>query len=126
MPKNICQKQNIYFFVSYILVSSKPLKTQIESSKVWKIGRSRKRSFKKYVRRAGEVVVGGGGRGGGGILKKRTKTNTGRGGSSLSVLSLCEKNCQIFKQQADFLFISCLIVPKCFLFSFLFSFKFLL
>ena len=37
-------------------------------------------------------------RGGRGVLKKRTKTNRGKGGSSLSVSSLCENICLIFKQ----------------------------
>ena len=64
----------------------------------------RKGSFKKYVCRAV------------GVLKKRTKTNRGRG-SSLSVRSLCEKNCLILKQQAEFFLISCLAVAKCFCFG---------
>ena len=71
-------------------------------------------SFKKYVGRAGRGGRRGGRGGGGGVLKKRTKTNRG-GGSSLSVRSLCEKNCLIFKQQAEFFLISCLAVAKCFL-----------
>ena len=36
------------------------------------------------------------------------------GGSSLSVRSFCEKNCLIFKQEAEFSLISCLVVAKCF------------
>ena len=81
---------------------------------------------KEVIQKVRPSCRGGGGGGEGESLKSELKRTRGGGGSSLSVLSLCEKNCQIFKQQADFLFISCLIVPKCFLFSFLFSFKFLL
>ena len=54
-------------------------------------------SFKKYVR----------------SLKSELK-QTGGGGSSLSVRSLCEKNYVIFTQQAKFSQISCLAVAKCF------------
>ena len=55
------------------------------------------------------------------VLKKRTKTNRGRGSSSLSVRPLCEKNCLIFSQQVEFFLISCLAVAKCFvLFCFCF------
>ena len=50
------------------------------------------------------------------FIEKRTKTNRGRG-SSLSVRSLCEKNCLILKQQAEFFLISCLAVAKCFCFG---------
>ena len=61
-------------------------------------------SFKKYVRRAG------------GVLKKRTKTNRVRGGQVYLYVRSCEKNCLVFKHQAEFFLISCLAVAKCFLF----------
>ena len=55
--------------------------------------------------------------GGRGVLKKRTKMNSVRkGGSSLSVHSLCKKNCLIF-QTAVFFLISCLAVAKSFCFE---------
>ena len=66
-------------------------------------------SFKKYTRHVG------GGEGGGWELKSKLK-RTGGGVSSLSVHSLCEKNCLIFKEQAEFFLIGCLAVAKCFLF----------
>ena len=71
-----------------------------------------KGSFKKYVRR-----IGWGG-GEGGVLKKWTKTNRGGmgGGQAYLYVRSCEKNCLIFKQQAEFFLISCLAVAKCFLF----------
>ena len=53
------------------------------------------------------------GRGKGGVLKKRMKTNRGRGGvKPLSVLTLWKKIASFFKQQIEFLLISCLIVAK--------------
>ena len=53
---------------------------------------------------------------GGGSLKSELKrTRGGRGQAYLYVRS-CEKNCLIFKQQAEFFLISCLAVAKCFLF----------
>ena len=52
------------------------------------------------------------GGGGGWVLKKQAKMmNRGRG-SSLSVQSLCEKNCLIFKQQTEFFLISCVAVAS--------------
>ena len=60
--------------------------------------------FKKYVCRAG-----------GGALKSELKRTVG-GGSSLSVRSLCDKNCQVFKRQTKFFLINCLAVANCFLF----------
>ena len=79
---------------------------RVETKHVSKKSKLFKGSFKKYVRGAG----------GGLVVKKRTKTNRGKRGLSLSVRSLCEKNCLIFKQQAEFFLLSCLAVAKCFLF----------
>ena len=59
-------------------------------------------SLKRELKRTEERGEGRKGGGGGGV-------------SSLSVCSLCEKNCLIFKHQAEFFLITCLAVAKCFL-----------
>ena len=56
------------------------------------------------------VVEGGWGSG---SLKNERKQTAG-GGSSLSVRSLCEKNCLIFQCQTEFFLISCLAVAESF------------
>ena len=50
-------------------------------------------------------------------IPNRELKRTGGGGSSLSVRSLCEKNCPIFKQQAESFLISCLAVANFFSFN---------
>ena len=51
------------------------------------------------------------------LIQKDPKVLSLSGGGRLSVRLLCEKNCLIFKQQAEFFLISCLVVAKCFLFG---------